>query len=268
MEDLDRIPQAPRQSSPFWVFLCVVTGGYLAFILAMLIATATYSSPSDLMEALKSRQIQHSIFLSLLTCSLTALLSLLIAVPAGYLLARANFRFKALVESALDIPIVLPPMVIGLCLLILFQTSFGGLVDSVIPFTYTVFGVVLAQLVIGAAFAIRTMRSTFDQLSQRPEDVAMTLGCSRGGAMWRVTLPAAAKGMVAALSVAWARSLGEFGPILVFAGATRMRTEVLPTTVWLELSVGNLEAAVAVSMLMVVFAMFVLVAMRWAGERW
>jgi molybdate transport system permease protein len=254
--------------SPFWVTLAVITGGYLLFILAMLVATATYSSPSDLFAALKSKPIQHSIFLSLLTCSLTALLSLLIAVPSGYLLARAQFRGKALVESALDIPIVLPPMVMGLCLLILFQTGFGGMIEKVIPFTYTVFGVVLAQLVIGAAFAIRTMRGTFDQLSQRPEDVAMTLGCSRGGAFWRVALPSAGKGMVAALSVAWARSLGEFGPILVFAGATRMKTEVLPTTVWLELSVGNLEAAVAVSLLMVVFAMLVLVAMRWAGERW
>ena len=96
----------------------------------------------------------------------------------------------------------------------------------------------------------------------------MTLGCSRGGAMWRVTLPAAGKGMVAAASVAWARSLGEFGPVLVFAGATRMRTEVLPTTVWLELSVGNLEGAIGVSLLMVLFAMVVLVAMRLLGERW
>lgn len=268
MEDPVPTPPFGRRWSPFWVFLCVVTGAYLFFILAMLLATATHSSPGDLLRALRSREIQHSIYLSLLTCSLTALLSLLIAVPAGYLLARANFRFKTVVESALDIPIVLPPMVIGLCLLIFFQTSFGGLIDSVIPFTYTVFGVVLAQLMIGAAFAIRTMRGTFDQLSKRPEDVAMTLGCSRGEAMWRVTLPAAGKGMVAALSVAWARSLGEFGPILVFAGATRMKTEVLPTTVWLELSVGNLEAAVAVSLLMVVFAMFVLVTMRLMGERW
>jgi molybdate transport system permease protein len=73
--------------------------------------------------------------------------------------------------------------------------------------------------------------------------------------------------MFAAASVAWARSLGEFGPILVFAGATRMKTEVLPTTVWLELSVGNLEAAVAVSLLMVLFAVGVLVAVRKAGER-
>lgn len=252
----------------FWILLAVVTGGYLLFIIALLVATAFHSSPGDLVDALESREIQHAIYLSLVTCSLSALLSLLIAVPAGYLLARSRFPLKSLVESALDIPIVLPPMVIGLCLLIFFQTRMGGLIESVVPFTYTVFGVVLAQVVIGAAFAIRTMRGTFDQLSRRPEDVAMTLGCSRGGAVWRVTLPAAGKGMVAALSVAWARSLGEFGPILVFAGATRMKTEVLPTTVWLELSVGNLEAAVAVSLLMVIFAMAVLVALRWAGERW
>ena len=252
----------------FWLLVSLVTAGYVLFIVAMLVATAVHSTPGDLLGALQSREIQHSIYLSLLTCSLTALLSLLVAVPIGYLLARRKFFGKALVESILDIPIVLPPMVIGLCLLILFQTRMGGFVDSVIPFTYTVFGVVLAQFVIGVAFAIRTMRGTFDQLSQRPEDVAMTLGCSRGGAMWRVTLPAAGKGMVAAASVAWARSLGEFGPVLVFAGATRMKTEVLPTTVWLELSVCNLEGAIGVSLLMVLFAMIVLVAMRMAGERW
>jgi len=73
--------------------------------------------------------------------------------------------------------------------------------------------------------------------------------------------------MVAAFCIAWARSLGEFGPILVFAGATRMKTEVLPTTVWLELSVGNLDAAVAVSLFMVLLAVLVLVAVRATGEK-
>jgi molybdate transport system permease protein len=73
--------------------------------------------------------------------------------------------------------------------------------------------------------------------------------------------------MVAAFCIAWARSLGEFGPILVFAGATRMKTEVLPTTDWLELSVGNLEAAVSVSLLMVLMAIVVLVIVRRTGEK-
>ncbi len=250
-----------------WILLALITGGYTLFLLGLLGATAAYSTPAHLVSTLKSREIQHSIQLSLLTCTATALLSLLLAVPSGYLLSRTTFPGKALVEAVLDIPIVLPPMVIGLCLLIFFQTPIGRLLEKAVPLTYTVYGVVLAQLVIGAAFAIRTMRGTFDHLSPRPEAVAMTLGCTRARAVWLVTLPAAKRGMFAAASVAWARSLGEFGPILVFAGATRMKTEVLPTTVWLELSVGNLEAAVAVSLLMVVFAVGVLVAVRKVGER-
>ncbi len=256
-----------QRLSPFWLSLGVVAGLYLLFLVAMLVATAGYTTPDKLVEALGKREIQHSIVLSLITCTMTALLSLLLAVPVGYLLARARFPGKHWLEAALDIPIVLPPMVMGLCLLILFQTSLGKFIESAtVTFTYTVFGVVLAQFTIGAAFAVRTMRHTFDHLSARPEDVAMTLGCTRAKAVWLVTLPAARRGMFAAASVAWARSLGEFGPILVFAGATRMKTEVLPTTVWLELSVGNLEAAVAVSLLMVLCAMLVLAAVKWVGE--
>ena len=97
-------------------------------------------------------------------------------------------------------------------------------------------------------------------------EVALTLGSTRAQAFWLVTLPAARRGMFAAASIAWARSLGEFGPVLVFAGATRMKTEVLPTTVWLELSVGNLEAAIAVSLLLVMLAILVLVGVKLAGE--
>ena len=95
----------------FWFLVSLATAGYVLFIVAMLVATAVHSTPGDLLSALQSKEIQHSIYLSLLTCSLTALLSLLVAVPIGYLLARRRFFGKALVESILDIPIVLPPMV-------------------------------------------------------------------------------------------------------------------------------------------------------------
>lgn len=253
--------------NPLWLTLGTITGAYLLFLLSMVGATAVYSTPGDLWHALGSREIQYSIALSLATCTVTSMLSLLLAVPVGYLLARGRFRGRVWLDAALDIPILLPPMVVGLCLLILFQTRLGRAVDRVLPFTYTVAGVILAQFVIGAAFAVRTMRGTFEHLPSRPEDVAMTLGCSRAKAIWLVTLPAARRGMFAAASIAWARSLGEFGPILVFAGATRMKTEVLPTTIWLELSQGNLEAAVAVSIVMLVLAVVVLASVRATGER-
>ena len=272
--------------TPFWIGLALVAGLYLAFLVALIGSTATYTTPRQIWEVLRSDEIRYSIWLSLISCSVSALFALLLAVPVGYLLSRGKFRGKALLDAALDIPIVLPPMVVGLCLLIFFQTQIGRFIEgnevtfqiggfsfgryrSPLPirFTYTVLGVVLAQFVIGAAFALRTMRGVFDHLSSRPEDVAMTLGCSRGQAVRMVTLPAAKRGMFAAFSIAWARSLGEFGPILVFAGATRMKTEVLSTSVFLELSVGRLEAAVAVSLLMVALALVVLVAVRLLGER-
>ena len=94
------------------------------------------------------------------------------------------------------------------------------------------------------------------------------MGSNRAAAFHRVVIPDAWPGVLTAGTLAWARALGEFGPILVFAGATRGRTEVLPTTVFLEISIGNLEGAVAVSMLMVVAALVVLMVVRsWGTGR-
>lgn len=251
----------------FWITLTLITAGYLLFWFLLIAATAGYSTPEAWLQTVMKPEIRHATGLSLLTCTAAAGTSLLLAIPIGYLMARHEFRGKTWVDAALDIPIVLPPMVVGICLLIFFQTSLGQQIEKVIPFTYTVAGVVLAQFVVAAAFAIRTMRGTFDHLSPRPEQVALTLGATDFQALWHVALPAAKRGMLAAFCISWARSLGEFGPILVFAGATRMKTEVLPTTVWLELSVGNLESAVAVSLAMIVIAVLVLVAVRATGER-
>jgi molybdate transport system permease protein len=111
------------------------------------------------------------------------------------------------------------------------------------------------------------MRATFDQIDRRREEVALTLGCSRAQAFGLVVLPEAKRGVLTAATLAWARSLGEFGPLLVFAGATRNKTEVLSTTVFLELSIGDLGAAVAVSLIMVVAAVLVLIVARLWGTR-
>jgi molybdate transport system permease protein len=215
-----------------------------------------------------SEQIKYAIILSMISCSVTAILSLWVGVPMGYLLARTQFWGKTLVDTLLDIPIVLPPLVIGLSLLILFQTRVGRMFEeNFFTVTYAVPSVILAQFTVAAAFAVRTMRVTFEQISPRTEQVAMTLGCTRAQAFWRVVLPEAWRGVLTAGTLSWARSLGEFGPILIFSGATRMRTEVLPTTVFLELSVGRIEAAIAVSLLMIAAAVIVLILTRTFGLR-
>jgi molybdate transport system permease protein len=179
-------------------------------------------------------------------------------------MSRHDFFGRDLIDAILDIPIVLPPLVVGLSLLILFQFAPVALREAVV---YQIPAVILAQFAVACAFAVRTMRATFDHIDARHEQVALTLGCSRAQAFGMVVLPEAKRGVLTAATLAWARSLGEFGPLLIFAGTTRNKTEVLSTTVFLELNIGDLGAAVAVSLIMVAAAVIVLVLARAWGTR-
>lgn len=245
----------------------VIASTYIVLILAMMLADLSYTTPGHILEALQSREIQYAIKLSLITCTVTMILSVIVAIPLGYFMARFEFRFKKFLDAVLDIPIVLPPLVIGLSLLILFQTAPGQFIESHMRITYTVYSVVIAQFMVACAFAVRTMYVTFMQINNRQEQVALTLGCNQRQSFFYVLLPQAKHGVLTAASLAWARALGEFGPILIFSGATRMRTEVLPTTVFLEMSVGNIEAAVAVSLIMIVSGFAVLMIVRFFGDK-
>lgn len=267
-----------RSDRPFLLAMAALSGSYVALLVTMLASMAAYTSMHHLGAALASPEIQFAIRLSLVSSTVTAVLSLWVAVPIGYLMSHYRFRGRSLLDALLDIPIVLPPLVVGLGLLILFTTSAGHAVDDAlravtafvfgapIGLRYDAGGVILAQFMVSCAFAIRTMRAVFDAIDPRAEAVALTLGCSRSEAFWSVVFPEARRGMVVAGALAWARALGEFGPVLIFAGAMRGKTEVLPTTVFLELSVGEIEAAVAVSLVMIAAAVAVLTVIRLIGQ--
>lgn len=274
----------------FLAGLGILGGSYVLLIVLMLLGDVIYMlketiekawvSPqpwmallaeNPIVQALGKSEIRYAVMLSLLACSLSAIVSVWVGVPMGYLLSRVKFRGRGLVDAILDIPIVLPPLVVGLSLLILFQfwpltaSVDGRSINSLV--VYQIPAVILAQVAVAAAFAVRTMKATFDQIDPRCEQVALALGCSRMQAFMRVVLPEARSGILTALTLAWARALGEFGPLLIFAGATRNKTEVLSTSVFLEMSIGNIEAAVAVSIIMLAAAVAVLMVTRLWGAR-
>lgn len=242
----------------------VVLGGfYVVMILLMVLADFAYTDLESLKRTLSEPEIQYSLKLSLLSCTLSTLMSLLVAVPIGYIMSRFTFRGQSVVDAILDIPIVLPPLVVGISLLVLFNyPPFHWLSRWVV---FEVPAVVLAQFMVACAFAVRTMRVSFDQIPVRFEQVALTLGCNRSQAFWLVVFPQSRRGLLAAGTLAWARSLGEFGPILVFAGSTRMRTEVLPTSVYLEMQSGDLKGMLSVSILMIALSAAVLILARALG---
>lgn len=267
----------PGNDTGFRAALWGLAGAYALLIAAMLVAGAWRAKPSDLWSAFATPEIRYAALLSLLTATLSAILSIVVAIPAGYLLARSkNVKW---VGWLFEIPIVLPPLVLGLGLLILFQTPPGRAIERGVQWffaslgitairgvTFEIPAIVLAQFTAAAAFAVRVMRSTFEQVDEEPEQVALTLGASRGQAFWHIALPTAWPGVVGAFTLAFSRSLGEFGPVLVFAGATRMKTEVLPTSVFLELNIGNLQGAIAASALLIAIAMIVLLLGRVASR--
>lgn len=297
MAATDKRPLKRSSSLPDTVFYLIMGGlsaSFLLLIVLLIAADVLFTSPANFWDALNKPEIQAAFRLTVMTCTIATILSIWVAVPLGYLLSRYRFPGRWIVDTIVDIPIVLPPLVLGLSLLILFhfELPFGSTetvaqdkgaqangeqeapvhLESILrdkvgfPVTYEWPAVVLAQFAVSCAFAVRTMRVTFDQINPRAEDVARTLGCNRAQAFLQIALPQSLRGMIAAATIAWARALGEFGPILVFAGSTRFRTEVLSTTVFLELSIGQLDAAVAVSLLMVVVAFCVLLLLRCLGS--
>jgi molybdate transport system permease protein len=265
------------RDTAFLACMLILGGTYVVLIIGLLLADLGYVlaasfeggwlefvSRNPIVQALGKPEIRYATVLSLISSTLSAILSVAVAIPLGYLLARFRFPGRKLVDSVLDIPIVLPPLVVGLSLLILFQFApFSWFSRQVV---FQIPAVVLAQFMVAAAFAVRTMRATFDQMDPRCEQVALTLGSSHSQAFGRVVLPEARRGILTAFTLAWSRSLGEFGPLLIFAGATRMKTEVLSTTVFLEMSVGDIEAAVAVSLIMIFAAVAVLIVARGWGS--
>jgi molybdate transport system permease protein len=251
----------------------VVLGLYVLVVAGIILANlalvaGTPAGRVQFWESLRDPGVLHAVWLSVWTSTVASLIALGISVPSGYLLSRSRFPGARVLDALVDVPIVLPPLLFGISLLVLFQRTFvGSALRAVgLKFVHEPAGIVLVQVLIAAAYGTRMLKGAFDGLDPRLPAVAQTLGCTRGRAFFAVTLPAVRHSVVAALVMVWARALALYGPIIAFVGSTAGYTEVMPTRMYLEMSVGRLEAALAVSLIMIVMAVIVLLLVKTAGE--
>ncbi len=210
-------------------------------------------------------QVWWSVRLSFVTSIAATFLALVVAIPAAYALSRFRYPFPLVVDTILDLPIVLPPLVAGVALLTVMRYWLGPLFDSLgIQIHYTARGIVIAQLFIAAPFAVRAIKAAFDDISPRYEEVSRTLGCTPFQAFYHVGLPLARHGILAGTIMTWARAVSEFGPILIFCTASE-KTAVLPIRVFLFNSAGDVAGGVVTSVILILMAAAALLGFKLLG---
>lgn len=233
------------------------------FFTGIVLSLAAYTNRHTLFSSLVSREILFAIKLSVVTATITSLLSVTIAIPVAYAISQTEFPGKSIVDTILDLPIVISPIALGAALLVFFNTPIGARIEnSVLRFVFEVPGIVLAQFTVVSALAVRLLKSTFDSIDPRYEQVGRTLGCSRLRVFFRVTLPLARNGLITSGILTWARAVGEFGATVTLAGAVQMKTETLPVAIFLSLACADIEKAVAVIFILIAISAVALISLR------
>jgi molybdate/tungstate transport system permease protein len=232
---------------------------FLALILLPIIHLLIKDSWQTLWFVFSRHDVRQSIWLSLLSSSLATIIIALFGIPLAYALSRSHFRGKGVIESLIDLPILIPQSVVGIALIVLLGPGapLGQALNSAgFKISGSFIGIVIAQVFVAYPFLVKTAMTAFDGVPQHLEDVSRTLGASSQKTFFKVALPLASRGIFVGLVLSWSRAISEFGAIILFA-ANPQTAPVLAHNEFLK--VGLSEARpIAVLLLIVCLWIFVL----------
>ncbi|MBT8225567.1 MAG: molybdate ABC transporter permease subunit [Dactylosporangium sp.] len=240
----------------------------MALLLTPLAALVLRAPWASLADHLAAPEVLAALRLSLLTATVASALCLVLGVPLAWLLARTRFPGQRVVRAVVTVPLVLPPVVGGVALLLVFGRNglAGRWLDATfgicLPFTTS--GVVLAETFVALPFLVVSVEGALRGADARYEEAATTLGADRWTVFRRVTLPMIAPGVAAGAVLCWARALGEFGATITFAGNYPGRTQTMPLAVYLAME-RDLDAAILLSVVLLIVSVAVLAGLR---SRW
>ncbi len=237
----------------------------LAFLVLPVVAIFLHTTPGHLLDQLSSSVVKDAFVVTVKTSLIAQALVLLLGTPTAYLLATRRFRARPVAITLVELPLVLPPAVAGIGLLTAFGRE-GLLGDSLdflgvsIPFTQT--AVVMAVAFVSSPLYIRQAIAAFETVDPDLVAASRTLGAGTMRTFFRVILPLARAGLAAGLALSLARGIGEFGATIMFAGSLQGVTQTVPLAVYSEFGAGHLDAAVAMSAVLVVFSLALLLSIR------
>ena len=242
----------------------------LTVLLALFVAGTlchVFVSPTTVKAALTDGSLLPVLGVSLQTSLCAALLAMALGTPVAYVLARREFWGKTALETLLDLPVALPPMVAGLALLLLVSPSapVGGLLAKAgIGLIFTQAGIVLAQFFVALPFYIRAVRSAITAIPPAIPAAAALLRASEGYTFFHVILPLSREGLISGFVMCWARALGEFGATAMVAGCIPGVTETLPVAIYTRATAGDLASTGAAAFCLAIISFLTLAALRLA----
>lgn len=248
--------------------LATLPAVFLLLLLTLPVAGLLVStSPSELLAALTLNSTRSALWLSLRTTTSALALMLLLGTPLAWRLSRSNGALSRVATVLVELPVVLPPAVLGIALLETLgrRGVLGPWLDAVglsLPFTSS--AVVVAQVLVGAPLYVLSARAAFAAIDDDTLLVARTLGASASRAWVTIALPAALPGLLSAAALGWARALGEFGATLMFAGSLPGRTQTLPLAIYSAME-RDMAQARAISVVLVLVAVTLLGLVRLSG---
>src|SRR5215218_9858904 len=231
------------------------------FIVGPLLRLLLESSPRHLADAVREPELRASIALTIFTATVATLLASLLGIPLAYLLARRSFPGRRIVQGIIDLPVVIPHPVAGIALLLFLgrRSTVGGALGHLgLEFVSHVPGIVAAMLFVSAPILVSGAREAFRTVDPQLERVARTLGDTAWGAFRRVTLPLAGRGILAGSVLAWARSVSEFGSIVILT----YNPKVASIFIFDRFTAFGLQSAVPAAVILLLVALMVLVVVR------
>jgi molybdate transport system permease protein len=260
-----RLP-ALRRPRLDWMSAFILPGIAFALFVAVPLGALVYraAEAGNILDSLQKPIVREALRLSLITSVLTLAVAVAFGTPLAYLLARSSFPGKRVLDTLIDLPIVLPPVVAGVALLMAFgrRGVFGDdLRATGIDLAFTTKAVIIAQIFVSAPFYIRAAKAGFLSVDTTLEQMAYTLGASRMLTFFRVTLPLALPAVIGGVVLCWARALSEFGATMMFAGNFRGRTQTMPLAIMTAME-SDLFAALSISVILLAFSFVVLLLFR------